>query len=199
MSRQATVHRVHKQLGTTEHPHSPCIYVYRHTYTHTNIYTHTYMCKCVCIYIYIYIFCCCCLVTKMCSTLCNPVDCSLPGSSVYGISQASILEWVAISFFRGSSQPRDLSTPQLQSESESCSVMSSSLWPHGLHSPWNSPGQNTGVGSHSLRQQIFPTQGSNPGLPHCRQIVYQLNHQGNPRILEWVATPFSRGSSWPRN
>ena len=55
-----------------------------------------------------------------------------------------------------------------------------SLWPHGLCSPWDSPGQNTGVGSHSLLQGIFPTQGSNPGLPHCRQILYQLSHQGSP-------------------
>ena len=46
---------------------------------------------------------------------------------------------------------------------------------------------------------IFLTQGSNPGLPHCRQILHQLSHQGSPRILEWVAYPFSRGSSWPRN
>ena len=77
--------------------------------------------------------------------------------------------------------------------------MSDSLWPHGLYSAWNSPGQNTGVGSLSLLQGIFPTQGLNPGLPHCRQILYQLSHQGSPRILEWVAYPFSRGSSWPRN
>ena len=67
------------------------------------------------------------------------------------------------------------------------------------HSPWNSPGQNTGMGSLSLLQGIFPTQGSNPGLLHCRQILYQLSHKGSPRILEWVAFPFSRGSSWPRN
>ena len=77
--------------------------------------------------------------------------------------------------------------------------LSDSLWPHGLHSPWNSPGQNTGMGSCSLLQGIFPTQGSNPGLPHCRQILYQLRHQGSPRILEWVAYPFSSGSSRPRN
>ena len=55
--------------------------------------------------------------------------------------------------------------------------------------PWNSPGQNTGVVSLFLLQGIFPTQGSNPGLPHCRQILYQLSHQGSPRILEWVAYP----------
>ena len=87
----------------------------------------------------------------------------------------------------------------IESESESHSVVSSSLGPHGLNSPWNFPGQNTGVGSHSLLQGILPTQGSNPDLPHCRQILYQLSHQGSPRILEWVAYPFSRGSSSPRN
>ena len=64
---------------------------------------------------------------------------------------------------------------------------------------WNSPGQNTEVGSHSLLQRIFPTQGSNPGLPHCRRILYQLSHKGSPRVLEWVACPFARGSSQPRN
>ena len=84
-------------------------------------------------------------------------------------------------------------------ESESPSVMSSSLQPHGLYSAWNCPGQNTGVGSLSLLQGIFPTQGSNPGLPPCRWILYQLSHKGSPRILEWVAFPFFRGSSQPRD
>ena len=72
--------------------------------------------------------------------------------------------------------------------------------------PWtvesmDSLGQNTGVGSLSLLQGIFPTQGLNPGLPHYRQIFffYQLSHKGSPRILEWAVYPFSRGSSWPRN
>ena len=65
-------------------------------------------------------------------------------------------------------------------ESESHSVMCDSLWLHGLYSPWNSPGQNTGVGTLSLLQGIFPTQGSNPGLPHCRWILYQLRHKGSP-------------------
>ena len=83
--------------------------------------------------------------------------------------------------------------------SESCSVMSNSLQPHGVYSPWNSPGQNTGVGSLSLFQGIFPTQGSNPGLMHCRWILYQLSHKGSPRKLEWVVYPFSRGSFRPRN
>ena len=57
----------------------------------------------------------------------------------------------------------------------------------------------TGVGSLSLLQDIFLTQGSNPGFPHCRRILYQLSHKRSPRILERVAYPFSSGSSWPRN
>ena len=71
--------------------------------------------------------------------------------------------------------------------------------PWTIHGPWNSPGQNTGVSSFSLLQGIFPIQGSNPGLPHCRQILYQLSHKGSLRILEWVAYPFSSRSSPPRN
>ena len=66
-------------------------------------------------------------------------------------------------------------------------------------SPWSSPGQNTGVCSLSLLQGIFPNQGSNPGLPPCRQILYQFSHKGTPRILGWAAYPFSSRSSWPRN
>ena len=62
-------------------------------------------------------------------------------------------------------------------ESESRSVMSDSLQPCGLYSPWSSPGQDTGVGSHSLLQEIFPTQVLNPGLPHCRWTLYQLSHK----------------------
>ena len=86
-----------------------------------------------------------------------------------------------------------------EGESEICSVVSDSLWPHGLHSPWNSQGQNTGVGSLSLLQGIFPTQGSNPDLPQCRWVLYHLSHKGSPIILEWVAYLFSSGSSQPRN
>ena len=63
----------------------------------------------------------------------------------------------------------------------------------------DSPGKNTGVGCHALLQGIFPTQGSNLGLLHCRQILYWLNHQRSPRIQESVAYAFSRWSSWPRN
>ena len=80
----------------------------------------------------------------------------------------------------------------------SYSTMPNSLWPRGLYSPWNSPGQNTGMGRLSFLQ-IFPTHGWNPGISHYRQILYQLRHKGSPRILEWVAYPFSSGSSQPRN
>ena len=80
--------------------------------------------------------------------------------------------------------------------------MSDSLWTYELYSIVEyilySPGQNTGVGNLSLLQGIFPTPGSNPGLLHCRQIFYKLSHKWSPRILEWVAYPFSSGSSWAR-
>ena len=82
---------------------------------------------------------------------------------------------------------------------ESSSVVSIFLRPHGLYIPWDSPGQNTAVGSLSLLQRIFPSQGSNTGLPHCRQILYQLSQKGSPRILQWVTYPFSTRSSRPRN
>ena len=87
----------------------------------------------------------------------------------------------------------------LTPKSQSRSVVSNSSWPTVLYSPWNSPGQNTGVGSLSFLQGILPTQQLNPGFQHGRQINYQLSHKESPRILEWVAYPISRGSSWPRN
>ena len=71
-----------------------------------------------------------------------------------------------------------------ESESENCSVTSDSLRLHWLISPWNS-GQNTGVGSLSLLQGIFPTQGSNPGLLHCRQILYQLSGKPTGGGVNW--------------
>ena len=70
------------------------------------------------------------LVTQSSLTLCDPMDCSLPGSTVHG----------------------------------------------------NSPGKNSGVGCHALLQGIFPTQGSKPGLPHWKQILYCLSHKGRPLI-----------------
>ena len=88
---------------------------------------------------------------------CNLMDCSTPGSSVHGTSQARIKVF--------------------GEERESCAVVSDSLQPHGLYSPWNSPSQNTGVHNLSLLQGIFPTQGSNPGLPHCWWILYQLSQK----------------------
>ena len=86
-------------------------------------------------------------ITQVCSTLCDFMDCSPPGTSVHG----------------------------------------------------DSPGKNTAVDCHFLLQGIFPTQGLNPGLLHCRRILYQMSHKESPRILEWVAYPFSRGSSQPKN
>ena len=63
----------------------------------------------------------------------------------------------------------------------------------------DSPGKNAGVRCLALLQGIFPAQGTNPGLPHCRRMLYHPTHHGSPRILEWVAYPFSRGSSQHRN
>ena len=73
-------------------------------------------------------------------------------------------------------------SPNNYSESESCSVMSDSLQPHGLSAEFSS--QNTGVGSLSLLQGIFPTQGSNPGLLYCRWILHQLSYQESPKQLQ---------------
>ena len=101
------------------------------------------------------------LVTKPCLTLCDPMDCNPPGSSVHGDSPARILEWVAVPSSRESSQPRP---PTSQVDSL----------------PSEPPGKpkNTGVGNLSL-QGIFPTQESNWGLLNCRQILYQLRYQGS--------------------
>ena len=82
-----------------------------------------------------------------------------------------------------------------ESERETHSVMSNSLQAHGLYSSRNSPGQNTRVSSLSLLQGIFPMQALNPGLLHCRSILYQLSYKG---MLKWVAYSFSNGSSQPR-
>ena len=76
-------------------------------------------------------------------------------------------------------------------DSMDCSLPGSSV--HG-----DSPGRNTGVACHAFLQGTFPTRGSNPHLPFCRWIIYLLSHQGSPRIPEWVAYHFPRGSSWPR-
>ena len=72
-----------------------------------------------------------------------------------------------------------------------CSVTSDSVWPYGmwptrLLCPWGSPGKNTGVGCHFLPRGIFLTQGSNPGLLHCRQILYHLSLQGSYWITKEI-------------
>ena len=112
------------------------------------------------------------------------MDCSQPGSSVHGILQARMLELFP--------SPGDLPNPGIE-------PMSPALQVDSL--PTEIPGKpiNIGLSCHALLQGIFPTQGSNPGLPHCRQILYHLSHQGSPRTLAWVAYPFSRRFSQPRN
>ena len=112
-----------------------------------------------------------CLVTQSCPTLRNPMDCT-----VHGILQAITLEWYPFS------SPGDLPNPRTEPRSPALRADSSPAEPQGKP-------KNTGTGSLSVLQQIFPTQESNWGLMHCRQILYQLSYQGSPRILEWVAYP----------
>ena len=88
--------------------------------------------------------------------------------------------------------PGDLFNPGIKPRSPTLQANSLPAEPQGKP-------KNTGVGGLSLLQRIFPTQELNRGLLHCRRILYQLNHKESPRILEWVAYPFSSGSSWPRN
>ena len=109
------------------------------------------------------------------------MDCSLPGSSVHGILQVRILEWVAISFSRGSSQPRDWTQV--------------SHIAGGFFTVWAPvKPKNTGVGRLSLLQRIFLTQESNQGLLHRRWILYQLSYQRSPlngnRYTRQTSVPF---------
>ena len=121
-------------------------------------------------------------VTQLCLTLCDLMD-----YIVHGILQARILEWVAFPY------SRDLPNPGIEPRSNPVlHVESLPVEPQGK-------AKNTGVGSLSLLRRIPPTQESNRGLPHRRQTLYRLSYQGNSRIMEWVAYPFSGGSSWPRN
>ena len=135
---------------------------------------------------------------QSCPTLCNPIDSSPPGSPVPRILQARILEWVAISFSNASKW-------KVKVKSFSCVLLLETPWTIAYQAPpsmgfsrqehWSGLPLSSPLPS----PRIFSTQGSNPGLPHCRRILYQLSHQGSPKILEWVAYPFSRGSSRPRN
>ena len=100
-----------------------------------------------------------CLVTQLCLTLWDPMDFSPPGSSVYGISQARIPEWVAMPSSKGSSQPRD--------GTQVCHIAGGFFTTEPSGKP-----KNTGVGSLSLLQEIFPNQDLNQGLLHCRRILY---------------------------
>ena len=141
-------------------------------------------------------------VTQSCPTLCDPMDCSLPRSSVHGIFQARVLEWVAISFSRGSSRPMDriqvshiVGRRFISQSLRKCtvkpqwSITSGLMWEHAcMHAKllqscltlcstrllcsWNSPGKDTGVGWHALLQGIFPTQGLNPHLLHLQHGYY---------------------------
>ena len=106
------------------------------------------------------------LVTQSCLPLCDIMDHSPPGSSVHGLLQARILEWVAIFL---------LQCMKVKSETE-VTVVTDSLRPHGLQPtrllhPSDLPGKSAGVDCHFLLQGIFPTQGSNIGLPQCSQIL----------------------------
>ena len=98
--------------------------------------------------------------------------------TVHGILQARKLEWVAFPVSRGCSQPRDRTQV--------------SFIAGGFFTSW-------ATREAQEYWTVFPTQGSNPGLLHCRWILYQLSHKGSPRILDWVPYPFSGRSSLPRN
>ena len=111
-------------------------------------------------------------VTQSCPTLCDPMDCSVPGFPVH--HQLPELDQTHVLRVSDAIQP-------------SHPLLFPSPTAFNLSKHWG------------LFQGIFPTQGSNPGLLHCRLILYQLSHQGGSRILGWVAYPFSSRSSQPQN
>ena len=164
----------------------------------------------------------CAKLFQSCLTLCDPLGCSLPVSSVHGGSPGKSTGVGCRALFQKDKTVRSLvllhcplvftskrvlceprhgfdgsiggggglaakSCPTLAIPMD-CSLPGSSV--HG-----GSPGKSSEVGCHALLLGIFPTQGLNPSLLHCRQILYHLSHQGSPRILDWVAYSFSRGSS----
>ena len=103
--------------------------------------------------------------------------------SILSLFLCVVLESILVSFFYMTQQSHCWAYPEVK-WSESCSVMSDSLQHIWLYCPWDSPGQNTRMGSLSLLQGIFLTQGLSPGLPHCRWILYQLSHKGSPMYPE---------------
>ena len=113
----------------------------------------------------------------------------------FGVGKCKLLHLEWINKVRQYRTGNYIQNHVINHKKSSHSVMSDFLWPHRLYSPWNSLGQNTGVGSLSLLQGIFPIQVSR----NCRQILYQLCHKGTLRILEWGTYSFSSGSSQPRN
>ena len=168
-------------------------YTHTHTHTHTHIYTYTYILS--------YLSLSPTPLTHQ-TLLGHHREPSWAPSAIHQLPAAAAAVAKTLQSCPTLCDPIDGSPPSYlfyTCESESCSVLSDSLRPHILCSLWNSPVQNTGVGSRSLLQRIFPTQGLNPGLPHCRRILYQLRHKGSPRILEWVTYPFFNTSPQPRN
>ena len=143
---------------------------------------------------------------------CNPMDCSLPGSSVHGISrqeysgvgchfllqgifpsQGLNLGLLCLWHWQAGSLPlgppgKPLCCAKSLSHAQRWDPMGCS--PPGSSVPGDSRGKNTGVGYHDLLQVIFPTQGSNRGLPHCRQILYQPSYQGSSGSLQSRNYPF---------
>ena len=136
-------------------------YIHIHTHTHTYIYTYTCICIHTYIYTHTYIYIHIHVYTHTRSWAAWEALC------MHCIAQGTILNTL------------------WSMKCVSRSVMSNSLRPHGLwparhRCPWDFPSKNTGVGCHFLLQGIFPTQGLNPGLLHCRWIIYHLSHQGSP-------------------
>ena len=160
------------------------------------------------------------LVVKSCPTDCDPMDYNLPGSSVHGILQERILEWIAISFSRGFSQPRNQTwvswiagrfftnwamretqtKKKKKKKWKTLSPVPLFLSPRTIQVHGVFHARILEWVAFSLLQRIFPTQESNRGLLYCMWILYQMSYgflQGS--ILEWVAFPFSRGFSQPRD
>ena len=157
----------------------------------------------------VYLLLCVCVCTQSCLTLCDPKDYIARQAPLSMDFPGRITGVDTISSSRGSSWSKDRTcvsciagsflTAELSGKpwSARCSVISDSLRCYGLYSPWNSPGHNTGVGSFSLPQGIFPTQESDPVLPHSKGSPYQLSYQGSPRAY-WkkVERQVNRGGSY---